>query len=468
MFRPAVLRAVSAGVFSFFLLSTLAQASVGERFGFTSEAAALGSARSGARDATSASAYENPAQMSLAPASGAPEASRFRFHWSLLYSESSFEKIQGVVVENPVVSDTTREANVDTNYPATLGQSIGFSVQSRKSARRWGFGAIAYLPLDQLALVDSGEAFVPEYALHRGRTQKPEFQTALSGLLAPNLSLGLGLYLGARLESDTTIFLNQGAGTVSTMRISAKLKTKATPYLGLSYLPSDSVSVGLVARLASSLPQTLNVQSGARAIGNVSALDFSFPAVGTMYYDPLSIQLGTQLRYASERSLYLQADYQAWSRFRSPAIVILDPSTSNCDPSCGVDFAEGRASSAGTRDIIVPRIGHAWRFGRGEFRMGLLYRPSIYRDPPNGAGNALDPSETRGTIGYGWEFDSLFVFDAPGRLDLHAMAARYERQEIQKSPGDENGNLANRKIGDPGYRVGGSAWGGGMTILLYL
>ncbi len=460
MFRPVV--------FSFFLLSTIAQASVGERFGFTSEAAALGSARSGARDFSSASAYENPAQMSLSPSGDESDRSRFRFHWSLLYSESSFENIEGVVVENPVVSDTTREANVDTNYPATLGQSIGFSVQSRKSPRRWGFGVIAYLPLDQLALVDSGEAFVPEYALHRGRTHKPEFQTALSALVAPNLSLGVGLYLGARLESDTTIFLNQGTGTVSTMRISAKLKTKATPYFGLSYVATDSVSVGVVARLASSLPQTLNVQSSARAIGNVSALDFSFPAVGTMYYDPFSVQLGTQLRYARNRSLYLQVDYQSWSRFRSPAIIILDPSTSNCDPNCGVDFAEGRSGSARTRDIFVPRIGHAWRFGRGEMRMGLLHRPGIYRDHPTGAGNALDPSESRIVLGYGWDFDSLLVFDAPGRLDLHAMYAQYERQEIQKTPGDENGNLANRKVGDPGYRIGGNAWGGGMTILLYL
>jgi hypothetical protein len=442
-------------------------AAIGDRFGYTSEDAALGGARVGADELSSASAFDNPAQLSLLP--GASSASAVRFHWSVLYSKPSFTDIKGVVVQNPVNSDqaegTARSANVDTGYPATFGQSVGFAVRSKKSDHHWGFGAVAYLPLDRFALLDSGESFVPEYTLHRGRTQKPEFQLALSGLIAKGLSFGAGINLGARLTSDTTIFLNQGAGTVSTMRIAASLKTEATPYFGLVYVASDTVSTGLVARLASSSPESLNVQASARAVGNVAAPDFSFPALATMYFDPFTVSVGTQWRYSSTNILYFQLDYEAWSKFQSPTIVIQNQA---CDPNCGVDFEPGRDLSGRTRDILVPRIGHSWTIGTNELRVGYAYRPGIYRELPTGAGNAIDPDEHRFSVGYGWAIESLPFFDAPGRLDLSGLYSIYRKQTVVKTPGDENGDVANQKVGAPGYTIGGGEWGAGFTVLLYL
>lgn len=456
------------GMATTFLLSLNGFASVGDRFGFTSESAALAGAKAGGSDFTSASAYENPAQLSLMP----DTEGRTRFHWSLLYAAPSFVDIGDVVVENPVNSDktnaTSRSAPVDTNYPVTFGQSIGLSTQSQRSPYRWGLGAVVYLPLDRLALVDSGEAFVPEYSLHRGGTQKPEFQFAISALVAPNLSFGAGLQLGTKLTSETTLFLNQGAGTASSMRISASLKTQASPYFGLTYLPSEQLSVGVTARLASAQPQTLNVRSSARAIGTVSALSFSFPAISTLYYDPLTIQAGGEWKYTNGNAFFFQVDYQAWSKFESPAIVMLDPQTSSCSPSCGVDFSTGLDLSRKTRDLFIPRVGHVWTLGTNDLRIGYVYRPSIYTSLPTGAGNAIDPDEHRLATGMGWGFNSLWVFDAPGRLDLHASYSVYPKKHVDKTAGDETGDLTNRKVGDPGYDIGGSEWGTGLTVQLFL
>lgn len=449
-------------------LSVAASASIGDRFGFTSESAALGGAKAGSADFTSASAYENPAQLSLVPRG----ESRTRFHWSVIYADPSFTDINSVVVENPVNSDktnaTTRSDRVDTNYPITFGQSVGLSTQSKKEPYHFGLGAVVYLPLDRLALVDSGEPFVPEYSLHRGRTQKPEFQFAVSTLLSPEWSFGAGLHLGTKLTSDTTVFLNQGAGTASSMRISASLKTKASPYFGLNYVPSERWSWGFTARLASSQPQSLNVHSSARAIGTVSALSFSFPAISTLYYDPLTFQLGGEWKYTSGSALFFQLDYQAWSKYESPSIVILDPQTSACSPSCGVDFASGMNLSQKTRDLFIPRIGHSWNLGESDLRLGYVYRPGIYSSLPTGAGNSIDPDEHRLTAGLGLGFNSLWVFDAPGRFDLHASYSLYPKRHVDKAPGDENGDLANRKVGDPGYDIGGNEWGTGITVQLFL
>jgi hypothetical protein len=454
---------------SLFFLTTSASAAMGDRFGFTSEDAALAGARAGSAEISSASAFNNPAQMSFLPEGSAAGESALRFHWSVLYSEPHFVDIHNVVVENSVNSDqtdgTSQVKNVDTNYPVTFGQSLGFSVRSKKSDHHWGFGAVAYLPLDRFALLDSGESFVPEYTLHRGRTQKPEFQAALSGLITKNLSFGAGVYLGTRLTSDTTIFLNQGTGTVSTMRIAASLKTEATPYFGLGFVANDAVSFGLVVRLASSSPETLNVQASARAVGNVAAPDFSFPAIGTMYYDPFTVSAGTHWRTSPTTAVLLQLDYQAWSKFESPAIVI---QTRACDPNCGVDFETGRNLSGATRDILVPRVGHVWTIGTSELRTGYAYRPGIYRELPTGAGNAIDPNEHRFSAGYGWKIDTLPFFDAPGRFDFHAAYSLYPKQTVVKTPGDENGKLVNQKVGAPGYEIGGSEWGAGFTVQLFL
>ncbi len=457
-------------LFSMVLLlsfSGSAEAAVGDRFGYTSEDAALAGALAGSAEISSSSAFDNPAQMSFLPDGESANGAGLRFHWSVLYSKPKFADIHGVVVENPVNSDQTtgnaRIANVDTDYPATFGQSLGFSVRSKKSDRHWGFGAVAYLPLDRFALLDSGESFVPEYTLHRGRTQKPEFQMALSGLLTPRLSFGAGIFLGARLTSDTTIFLNQGAGTVSTMRIAASLKTEATPYFGLDLNATDSTSYGLVVRFASSAPETLNVQASARAVGNVAAPDFSFPAIATMYYDPFTVSGGTRWRYASANTLFFQLDYQAWSKFESPAILI---QTRACDPNCGVNFEVGRNLSGRTRDILVPRLGHVWGIGNDELRAGYAYRPGIYRELPTGAGNALDPDEHRFSLGYGWRIPAFPFFDAPGRFDLHGAYSLYPKRNVVKTAGDENGNLSNLKVGAPGYETGGSEWGAGFSVNL--
>src|SRR5690606_30486920 len=147
------------------------------------------------------------------------------------------------------------------------------SYEFRQTRLRWGFGMLAFLPLDELAIVDSGETFIPEYMLQRSRNQKPEFDVAVSMKPAANLSLGAGVHLGAALTSNTTIFLQTDPANTSTMRVSASLNTKATTYFGANLALNPAFSTGLVIRLSFAQSENLKVNASSRVLGNIAALD---------------------------------------------------------------------------------------------------------------------------------------------------------------------------------------------------
>ncbi len=443
--------------------STSSDASVGDSFGFSSRAASLGGAMA-ASTREGASVYQNPASLSQGDRKNHPNE-KLSFHWSIIYMTPEFEKIQNVIVENNYTSDQIRFADVDTSYPNTVGQTVGMGYEFKKSQLRWSFGVLAFLPLDELALVDSGETYIPEYVLHRSRNLKPELNLGIGLKPTDRFSLGLGIHLGTALTSNTTIYLQTDSTKVSTMRVAASLKTKASPYIGTQYEVSDTWMSGFVLRTPLSQNERINVQAATRAIGTVAALNFNFPAIATMYYEPWSAEWGNRFKLSYNQDLFAQVDYQAWSRFKAPALIINTPNTE----LGGVQFSPGKNSAFEYRDIWVPRLGYEKRWDATLFRAGYAYRPSILKNPPSGAGNYLDPSEHRISAGMGFEFARFLDFDAPCRLDFHVAYHSLVHQKITKTPGDETGTgTGNQKIGAPGFEAGGHIWGGGLTLNLFL
>lgn len=443
-------------------------AAIGESYGLTSRSASLGGAMvASPRDG--ASAYQNPASLSWDAIGRGDE--KLSFSWGMIYMTPQFTDISNVVVENGYTSDQVRFDNVDTDYPETFGQSVGFGYMVRKSKLQWGVGMVAYLPLDHLAMLDSGETFVPEYVLHRSRNQKPELDLGLSLKPVRNWSIGAGVHLGAALTANTTIFLQTDQTKTSSMRVSASLKTKAAPFVGTNLELSPSWSMGLVARLPFAQTEKLHINANSRALGPFAALDFTFPALATMYYDPLTVELGTQWDYSPAARVLFQVDYQAWSRFEPPALEITAPETTDCQGGpCGVNFASSKNPVFDYRDILVPRIGHEWDLGRSSFRVGYSYRPTILKNSNPDVGNFLDPSVHRVAVGWGYQFARFLDFDTPCRLDLHAAYHHLVSQRVTKSAGNEIGVTAGgeQKIGAPGYEAGGREIGGGLSLSLSL
>ncbi len=458
-----------ATFFGAVIVNAPARANIGQEFGFGSRSASLGGA-SVAYGFGAFAAYSNPAGVVESDNAG------FRIELGLLSMMPHFTPISGVLVENDYVADQETTKDVDTDYRSTLGQLIGVNL---RLVPQWGnlsVGVTAFMPLQQVAYMDSGESYVPEYVLYRSRTQRPQVDLAFGMELSRKLKVGFGFQLAYALTSSATVFLQTESTKPSTMRFASSLKTKLGPQFGATYSTSETpndplaTTFGAVLRLPVSSPNEIFLKSGARAFGGFAALDFNFIARSSLFYDPLTLELGSSfptpfLTDHLARTL-IQFDYQRWSAFAPPALLIIDPQTEGCGAApCGVTVSGGTIPSFPYRNIVVPRIGQEMQISGARVRMGYSYRPSIFSSLPTGAGNYLDPPRHNLSAGLGWTLHPQALLNTPVQLDLHLAYCPLEKQTIVKAPGDETGSgTASKKIGSPGYDAGGQLYGGGITL----
>ncbi|HTL11352.1 MAG TPA: hypothetical protein VL588_02625, partial [Bdellovibrionota bacterium] len=296
--------------------------------------------------------------------------------------------------------------------------------------------------------------------------------------------LGIGASLAFSLTGNAFVFLQTNNAKASTMRFAASIKPKLAPYFGLYYgtgdtEPSDvtaptegeAFSGGLVVRLPVSYGNVLDLLSGANAFGDFAALDFGFTARAAMFYDPLTVELGFSLKHSETFRTYVQADYQDWYNFEAPALNITNPEITNCGDSgggscTGIQIQPSDNPIRPARDIVVGRAGEEITIGENTFRVGYSFRPGIFRGDNSGAGNSLDPDRHSVNLGWGRVFPHFLGFETPFRLDLNFQYQKLISQTVTKTSGDETGNLAENKIGSPGYSAGGELWGGGMSVSL--
>ena len=470
------------------------QANVGEAFGFGARIQSLAGAAL-VVGPSSFAAYHNPAALAQAPDGGSGQApdgdpkKRLRFDFGLLYMQPSFTSIPNVITQNKFNADADVMGDVDTSYRNTLGQQLGFSYQFMPETYRLTIGLVSFLPIEQLAFMDTGEAYVPEYFLYRSRTQRPQFDFGVGIAPWSSLSFGLGFHVAYSLTSNGSLFINTGNNRISSMRFGTSLKPKVAPYFGVFYSPVRSTArgepfsevesstakepykLGAVVRLPVASDNTIILNSAARVLGDFAAIDFNFNALSTLFYDPLAIELGGSWRYSPRGIIYLQVEYQMWGSFEAPALVIQQPTTTSCTTAEGTPCTQTVQISPGAlppypyRNILVPRYGQEIKLDETTvLRFGYAYRPSILAEVSNGSGNYLDPSKHQFNLGLGIEFSHLAGLEIPFHLDFNLSYQRLISQTIVKTPGNEEGDLTDQKIGAPGYTAGGHLLGGGASV----
>lgn len=435
------------------LLGPSANANIAEMFGFGSRMSALaGATLSGSSDGFAS--YTNPATL------GWNSDKKLMLSWGMLFMSPSFLPINDITTTNDFASGTASPTtgSADTEYRSTWGQALGVSYQILES-KKLTLGFTAYLPLDSVAFFDTGEAFSPEYVLYRCRTQRPQFTLGVGGDLASNLSLGMGIHLGVTQTANANVLLRTSTGP-SSMRLTTSLKTKASPYFGLFYKPSDFVQWGAVIRLPLSTDSNMVMGAGAKVLGTVP-LDFKLQSSAAVYYDPLTVELGGSFKPLPLWRVSLQADFQRWSTFSPPVLRVENI------PG-GVEIQNSQNPQFAYKNIWVPRIGNEWSVERTTWRLGYAYRPSMFDGLPTEAGNYLDPPKHMFNVGIGYRFERFLHFDTPINVDAHLSYHQLVTQSITKSPGDETGNGASSKIGAPGYSAGGKIYGGGVSLSLNL
>lgn len=452
--------------FFFFGFETRVWANVGEAFGFGSKAGSLAGAGV-ASGFDSYAAYTNPAGLSFSVS----QSRRAALGLGVLYMEPQFISIDNVYVENQYVSDKDRIGSVDTSYRATFGQALGASFQISEQ-KHWTLGVVTFLPVNQAALIDTGEAYHPEYLLYRARTQRPQVEIGVGGEITPALYFGVGMHLAFSITGNANVFLNSDPNRPSTMRFSSSIKPKSSPYLGLLWKPiqqSNRFLLGAVVRFPATSDANLVLNSGARLFGTLAALDFNFTALSTLLYDPLTIQMGSSWEHIPGWRLHGQLDYLFWNKLRSPALEIQSPDITSCSENsgaCGFAISPGKNPAASFQNILIPRIAEEVNIGKTVLRFGYSYQSSLIVVLPTGAGNELDPPKHVFTAGVGIPLDYFLGTSVSAKLDINAAYHSFVTQHITKTSGNEGGILGDYKIGAPGYDAGGKIFGGGVSLSL--
>lgn len=469
-------RPLAAAVVIVLATATSTRANVGETYGFGSRAAALASA--GVATSTGAySSYYNPA--ALPAAAGAPsnpgqsgldrEGQRLAFDLGLVYMVPSFLAINNVVITNSYTSGASSTGTVDTSYRETLGEALGLSYRLLDGPSKLTAGLTAFLPFNQVAFVDTGDSYAPEYVLYRARTQRPQVEFAIGGKLSESWSFGVGLHLAFALTSNASVFLQTAqTNQPSTMRFIASMKSKFSPYLGAQFAPTgepDRLTFGAVARLPATSDSTMVLKSAAH-VGFPQAIDFSFAANSALFYDPLTLELGGAWQHSPGWKIHLQADYQAWSAYQAPALSIVSCTDASTDPNCGVVVHNSANPGFTYRNIVIPRVAEEVTVGSWVLRAGYAYRPSFMENLPTGAGNYLDPPKHMIQAGVGRLFPKFLGSGIPARIDFNLAYHALVTQRVDKTAGDEVGNTSSSKIGAPGYDAGGKILGGGVSLSL--
>ena len=430
------------------LQSVVAHASTGETYGYGSKASALGNTTLGGSTDGFASFY-NPGANSTHPG--------FYLSFGIAFYKPSFLEIKNVVIDNNAISTASGDVSgdVDTSsYLNHLGQAVGLSLNLGEKLKYLSFGATTSMPLERVGYVDSGEPFKPEYFNYRARTQRPQIYGAISMSPFDWMHVGAGISFASSVSANTTVFATGSSGKVSSQRLATTLKPSASPYFSLYFDPKP-IEVAAVLRLANTYKFSVDTVAKASFLGPTADLPITLTSSGMLYYDPLEFDISIAYSALTNTWLTAELDWFQYKTYEAPTLSLV---------STGSVAMKNSASTLPVmRNIFVPKFGIQQDIGPVSLRTGYSYRPSPVEDN-SGIGNQVDPAKHLFTFGAGVDLQKANITQAKLSVDAHMQVHSLVSQHVTKSSGNEAGTAGANKIGSPGYDIGGSIVGGGVSI----
>lgn len=355
------------------------------------------------------------------------------------YLHPTFGVISGVVVQNSATSNvsTPTVGGVNQTYPDVFAQTLGVKFLMDEE-KKMGLTFQSYLPLNSLTQMDSGNTYLPEYALYRCEKQRPRVSVMLEENLSESWRAGLGIDLGFGVTSEATVFMQSGDGKYSNQRISASVKPKIVPMGILEY---DGYR--LMVKAENKVKFTLNAAAGASVFPPLNAsFDVTYASNSALFFDPWTFDLSRRYQVSDTWILGLGVSYQLWSGYETRAAVIRDISGT---------FSNGQDPARKTTNLLVPRIAIEKKFGERRYELGYEFKDSIFKTTPySGNGNYLDPPRHSFTLG------AIFPFASGWELGTSVQVTRLTPQSVVK--------LNSTEIGAPGYEASGWLYGGKLSL----
>jgi hypothetical protein len=353
-----------------------------------------------------------------------------------------FKKIHHIVIGNEMNTDDGVEVVGAAQVPeASENLFIGNLVTPLFSEKGPKLGLSFYAPLDRIAESSSGDPYLPEYVMYRSRLSR----SALIFNLIKKFdkwSFSLGAYSGFQARGETFFIAStSGASSPSAGRVDFNAKPSLAGLASVSYQHESGVSyLGWQQQMKSRFETTA---SGFTPVGGGS-LPFDLKMNSMAYYDPMTIKLGHQFNFEDWR-LFMGAQYEKWKGYQTPRLKMRQVG--------GVILSSGPEEKIHLENTWSPQIGVEKKEEKFKWRLGYMYKPSpLGKSHLHGASNSLDPDAHIGTFGFGLP---LTAWGQPMEINLGYQYRLLENFKVTKTPLQENGS-AGRKLGAPGYRVGGN------------
>lgn len=433
------------------LIQSQVWASTGELYGYGSRASALANTMLGGISGGYGTFY-NPAANSSFPG--------LNVSLGMSYAHPQFLDIQNVTVSNSAVSSDTADVigNVDTSsYLDHLGQVLGVSFNLGEKMKNLTVGVTAFMPIERIAYLDTGEPFKPEYFSFRSRTQRPQIYGSVSLTPLKNFHVGTGLAFATNLSGSTTIFATGSANKVSYQRLATTIKPSVAPYFSI-YTDPLPYQAGLTVRLPNEYNVSLDTQANANFLGGTASLPVNINSTSSVYYDPLEVDLAAAYQITPVTWVTAEVDWLHYKAFSSPTLTV-----TNHDSVATLN--NSISNTPNMQNIIVPKVAFQHDFDTWILRGGYWYRPSPVKDNL-GAGNLVDPAQHTVTAGVGFDLKKAKFTDKEIFLDLHGQYHYLVHQHVQKSDNNEANTSGQTKLGSPGYDIGGSVYGGGLSLTM--
>jgi long-subunit fatty acid transport protein len=369
-------------------------------------------------------------------------ANSTQFSFNVFYVNTNFQSIQNVVIENESNTvNSFRRGDVATNStPSTMFAAHLTTPLFTNTGPKLNLSIFS--PLDRILEADTGEPYRPRYVMYDSRYLRPTFSMGLAESFG-EWSFSIGALTGFQSNGETHFVTRTTNGNPSL----AKISFNAKPSLGLtaSVAKKWDHQMTYLAFQDEMKSKLENRASGETEIASSTSFPFDFKVSSLLFYDPMTVRLGHQW-FGEQRSYFFQLEYQRWSSYQSPTLQLRKQG--------GTINGTQNFEELHFRNILIPRFGIEQRLSdTWSLNLGYFYRPTPIRtsqlkDP----GNTLDANKHVGSLGLGHRFDLLgkqVTWDLG--YQLHLLTGF----KVTKTPGREDGDPSQEKIGSPGYRVGG-------------
>mgnify|MGYP002880405245 CR=1 FL=1 len=351
--------------------------------------------------------------------------------------------IENIVIENSINTESGEEkiGSVSNNFSNLITNSVHFSLPLKKLDGTLNISISS--PFPYAGQFDSGDPYTPEYSLLKARPRRPQAFLNLAYQISPKFSFSLGGHLGAKV--DSSIFTkaavnNEGETTLYTYASgSGEVSPKFSPIFSIFY-NGEVVKLGF--SYQGEMESSLKVDLTADEISTGIIFDSIIESV--LFHDPETLKLQASYELTKNILLHSSINYYNWSKYQTPKINIIQ---------LAIMTGTFNYEKLELRNTFSPKFAFTYILNSYlSLNGGLAYDQSPLESNFVGNGNTIHSDLY--TISFSPEFEAK-IADTWIKASLGLSYKKLKDRTIVKSSGQENG-ISGRKIGAPGYNIGGN------------